>query len=68
MEFPILNKFEKEKKVIELHEEGKTYKEIAIQVHKNFRDISRIIKRYERKNYKLKEKKIINLLKLKNNL
>ena len=49
MEFPILNKFEKEKKVIELHKEGKTYKEIAIQVHKNFRDISRIIKAYERK-------------------
>ena len=49
MEFPILNKFEKEKKVIELHKEGKTYKEISIQVHKNFRDISRIIKAYERK-------------------
>ena len=49
MEFPILNKFEKEKKVVELHQQGKTYKEIAIQVHKNFRDISRIIKTYERK-------------------
>ena len=49
LEFPILNKFEKEKKVIELHKEGKTYKEISIQVHKNFRDISRIIKTYERK-------------------
>ena len=49
LEFPLLNKFEKEKKVIELHKEGKTIKEIAIQVHKNFRDISRIIKTYERK-------------------
>ena len=49
MEFPILNKFEKEKKVIELHQQGKTIKEIAMQVHKNFRDISRIIKTYERK-------------------
>ena len=49
MEFTILNKFDKPKKVIELHKEGKTYKEIASQVHKNFRDISRIIKAYERK-------------------
>jgi hypothetical protein len=49
LDFPILNKFEKEKMVIQLHKEGKTIKEIAIQVHKNFRDISRIIKKYERK-------------------
>ena len=35
--------------VIELHKQGKTIKEIARIVHKNFRDISRIIKRYERK-------------------
>ncbi len=44
-----INKFEKEKKVIELHQEGKTYKEIVIEVHKNFRDIAKIIKTYERK-------------------
>ena len=37
------------KQVIELHKQGKTLKEIAIQVHKNFRDISRITKAYERK-------------------
>ena len=49
MEFPILNKFEKEQKVIELHKQGKTYKEISIQAHKNFRDIKKIIKAYERK-------------------
>ena len=49
MEFPILNKFEKEKKVIELHKQGKTLKEIATIVHMSFRDISKIIKKYERK-------------------
>ena len=50
MEFPILNKFEKEKKVIELHsKEGKTLKEIAKIVKMSFRDISKIIKAYERK-------------------
>ena len=48
MEFPILNKFEKEKKVIELHKQGKTLKEIATIVHMSFRDISKIIKKYER--------------------
>ena len=49
MEFPILNKFEKEKKVIELHKQGKTLKEIARIVHMSFWDISKIIKVYERK-------------------
>ena len=49
MEFPILNKFEKEKKVIELHKEGKTLKEIAVILHMSFRDISKIIKKYENK-------------------
>jgi len=45
-----LNKFEKEKKVIELHSKGgKTLKEIAPIVHMSFRDISKIIKAYERK-------------------
>jgi len=45
-----LNKFEKEKRVIELHsKEGKTLKEIAPIVHMSFRDISKIIKAYERK-------------------
>ena len=48
MEFSILNKFEKEQKVIELHKQGKTIKQIAAIVHKNFRDISNIIKKYER--------------------
>jgi orotate phosphoribosyltransferase-like protein len=49
VEFPSLNKFEKEKKVIELHKEGKTLKEIATEVHMSFRDISKIIKEYEKK-------------------
>ncbi len=50
MKFTILNKFEKEQKVIELHsKEGKTLKEIAKIVKMSFRDISKIIKAYERK-------------------
>lgn len=48
MEFPTLNKFKK-KQVIELHKQGKTLKEIATIVHMSFRDISKIIKVYERK-------------------
>jgi len=44
-----LNKFEKEKRVIELHKQGKTIRQIAPEVHKNFSDISKIIKTYERK-------------------
>jgi hypothetical protein len=49
LEFPILNKFEKEKLVIELHKEGKTLKEISQVVHMSFRDISKIIKAYDKK-------------------
>jgi DNA-directed RNA polymerase specialized sigma subunit len=50
LEFTILNKFEKEQKVIELHsKEGKTLKEIAKIVKMSFLDISKIIKAYERK-------------------
>ena len=50
LEFPILNKFEKEQKVIELHsKEGKTLKEIAKIVKMSFRDISKIIKAYDKK-------------------
>jgi len=44
-----LNKFEKEKRVIERHIQGKTIRQIAPEVHKNFSDISKIIKAYERK-------------------
>ena len=45
-----LNKFEKEKRVIELHfEKGQTLREIAKEVHMSFRDISSIIKKYGRK-------------------
>jgi DNA-directed RNA polymerase sigma subunit (sigma70/sigma32) len=57
-----LNKFEKEKRAIELHKEGKTIREIAPEVHMSFRDISKIIKSCEKKirleqNKKEKEEK-----------
>ena len=44
----LLNKFEKEKRVIELHLEGKTIRDIAKEVHMSFKDIGRIIKTYEK--------------------
>ena len=44
-----LNKFEKEKRVIELHNQGKTIRDIAQEIHMGFKDIGRIIKAYERK-------------------
>jgi hypothetical protein len=44
-----LNKFEKEKRVIELHKEGKTIRAIAPIVHMSFGPISKIIKTYEKK-------------------
>jgi DNA-binding Lrp family transcriptional regulator len=43
-----LNKYEKEKRVIELHLAGKTIREIAKEVHMSFTPISNIIKAYER--------------------
>jgi hypothetical protein len=54
-----LNKFEKEKKVIELHKEGLTIHEISQVVHMAFRDIGKIIKRYREdtdENKKLQKK------------
>ena len=45
----ILNKYEKEKRVIELHLTGKTIREIAKELRISFRDKSKIIKTYERK-------------------
>ncbi len=48
MEVPALNKFEKEKRVVDLHKEGKTMKQIAMEVHMSFRDINWVIKKYER--------------------
>ena len=48
LEIP-LNKFEKEKKVIELHLQGKTIRQIAPKTHMSFRDISEIIKSYDKK-------------------
>ena len=44
-----LNKYEKEKRVIELHLAGKTIREIAKEVHMSFTPISNIIKACERK-------------------
>jgi len=50
LEFSIpLNKFEKEKRVIELHLGGKTIRQIAPEVKMSFRDISKIIKDYDKK-------------------
>lgn len=43
-----LNKFEKEKRVIELHNQGKTIRDIAQEIHMSFKDIGRIIKTYEK--------------------
>ena len=50
LEFSVpLNKFEKEKMVIELHKQGKTIRQIAPEVKMSFRDISKIIKAYDKK-------------------
>ena len=43
-----LNKFEKEKRVIELHLKGKTIRDISKEVRMSFRDISKIRKDYEK--------------------
>lgn len=48
MSQPFLNKFEKEKRVIELHLEGKTIRYIAKEIHMGFNDIGRRIKTYEK--------------------
>ena len=44
-----LNKFEKEKRVIELYKDGKTIRDIAKEVRMSFRDISNLIKAYNKK-------------------
>jgi hypothetical protein len=44
-----LNKYEKEKRIIEMHLAGKTIREISKEVHMSFTPISKIIKAYERK-------------------
>ena len=58
MSQPFLNKFEKEKRVIELHLEGKTIRDIAKEIHMGFYDIGRRIKTYEKQqaSIALKEK------------
>ena len=55
-----MNKFEKEKRVIERHIQGKTIRQIAPEVHKNFSDISKIIKVYERKKELQAKRKVSN--------
>ncbi len=42
----ILTKLQKEKKVIELYEQGKTIREISKEVHMSFGDIGAIIKKH----------------------
>ena len=62
-----LNKFEKEKKVIELYKEGLTIREISQIVHMAFRDIGKIIKKYVEEtdeNKKLQKKIAIEALTL----
>ena len=44
-----LNKYEKEKRVIELHLAGKTIRELASELRMSFTSISKIIKAYKRK-------------------
>lgn len=45
----MLNKFEKQERVIQLHKEGKTIREISKEARMAFRDISKIIKAHEKK-------------------
>jgi hypothetical protein len=45
----MLNKFQKQERVLQLHREGKTIREISKEAHMAFRDISKIIKAYEKK-------------------
>jgi hypothetical protein len=64
-----LNRFEKEKKVIELYKEGRTIREISQVVHMAFRDIGKLIKKYEEdsdENKKLQKKISIEALTLFN--
>jgi transposase len=65
-----LNKYEKEKRVIEMHLAGMTIRQIASEVHMSFTPISKIIKAYERKakrqenNQSRKPKNNLNVVKL----
>jgi len=56
-----LNKFEKEKKVIELHKDGKTIRQIAPEVKMLLQYISKVIKVYDKK-IRLESKKRIKEL------
>jgi hypothetical protein len=59
LEIP-LNKFEKQDLVIKLHNEWKTYSEIAHIAHVSLRDIKPILKKYERKLENKKRRKEIS--------
>lgn len=45
----MLNKFQKQERVLQLHRQGKTIREISKEAHMAFRDISKIIKAYDKK-------------------
>jgi hypothetical protein len=45
----VLNRRDKEQSVIKLHQEGKTIREIAQQIHMSFKDIGSIIRRIDGK-------------------
>lgn len=62
-----LNRFEKEKRVIELYLEGKTIRDIAEEVRMAFRDISQLIKKFTEEtdeNKKIQKKITIEALTL----
>ena len=52
----LLNKKEKEKRIIELYNQGKTIREIAKEVHMSFKDISSTIKSYTGEGHEDKSK------------
>jgi lipopolysaccharide biosynthesis protein len=46
----VLNKYDKEQLVIELHSQGKTIREIASAAHLSFTDIGKIIRKIDGRN------------------
>ena len=53
----VLNRRDKEQLVVKLHQEGKTIREIAQQIHMSFKDIGSIIRRIDGQDDKTKDVK-----------
>ena len=53
----VLNRRDKEQLVVKLHQEGKTIREIAQQIHMIFKDIGSIIRRIDGQDDKTKDVK-----------